>query len=231
MDTKRPNLYFSRHGIHLNLKMKEEALKWVLGLLVVGVILFVLFYPGQLYAQTKDAVFNFVYRNMPEKRAPQISVRSEVPAEFEKYFDTLVLKMKNPGSRENCRVEIGQMPNAKGFSIAFKSDKVQIAKISERGLSPSEKTETIAGLKPCTVKGEKFNAFYRCLVNGKLCSDTYEEGDFSIDKSSSIAPFLFRFDTSHMCVVYTEVSGGSFGCSYDCLRQMQIVYPDCSKPT
>ena len=159
-----------------------EALKWVLGLFVLFVILYVLFGPKELFAQTKDTLFNFVYIFVPEEKAPQVELKSRIPVALEKSYDNLVSKIKNSGQGEVCRIEIGEVPKTGEFSIAFYTDKIHIEKKSEKGLTPSEKTEAIEGLKPCAVKGDKASRFYYCLSNSIGCTDAYEEGNFIIDK-------------------------------------------------
>ena len=224
----------------------EEILKWILGFLVIFVIISIVIGPDKLFAATRDSIFSFGSGLIPEKKQPPTATKERIPIEeLEKYFDNLAFKIKNSGSGEQCRINIGEIPKIKGFSIVLDKNKIQIEKIDRRGRTPPEKIENIEGFKPCSVKGVKTTQFYRCLKYAQpyqyapdWCKSAYEEeNSIILDGNAKIAKFLFKFDNEHSCIIYLDGTDLSPGCtelkgSIDdaCVDEITRVYSDCSNP-
>lgn len=224
----------------------EELLKWTVGFLVIFVIISIIIGPDKLFAKTRDAVFSFGNGLIPEKKPPPTPTKERIHLELEKYFDNLVFKIKNSGSGETCLIGIDEIPKVKGFNIELSQNKIQIKKIDQRGLTPSEKVENIDGFKPCSVRGTKTVQFYRCFKYAQpseyapdWCKNAYEE-DISIilNENSNIANFLFKFDNNHLCVVNLDRTDTSPGCTElkgliddACVNEITRVYSDCSNPS
>lgn len=203
---------------------------WIIGLVAIFVVLFIL---GNLFSQVKSALFG-VAPTFGDEKAPEIISKPRTTQEADQYFNNLVSKIKNPGPGEGCWVEVGKFKNSKYSEIVLYSDKIEIRKISTRGLSPPEKTAAIEGFRPCSIKGEKVKRFLFCLTNRIGCTDAYEEEkSISITQDSNIAEFLFKFDKGHICIVPVSFYFG--GCTAggelnsECLSEIKKVYPDCSR--
>ena len=216
-----------------------EALRWLLGIIIVVVIIYILFAPKQLFAQVKKSLFG-LGAEIPEEEPPKAPTQDRVPPKLQNYFDTLVSKVRNSGPNTGgCILEIGEFPRASGLGIGFHKDNIQLEITSVRGITAPEKKEEIKGLEPCYIKDDKLNRFLFCLKNKIVCTDSYETGDFVLDKSSVIAPFLFKFDDNHLCVVYyltspAELCGTEYNILLEpCIRDIKNTYPNCggtSKP-
>lgn len=223
------------------MKMKKrgtfsEIGGWALGLVIVLVVIFVLLGPKKLLSETKDAIFSFGAGLLPEEKPPQFSSIERISPELGKYFDNLVLKIKNSGKGRICTVEIGQPSIPKNFQIVLYQYKIELKKKSERGFSPPEKSEAVEGFKPCSIKGEKASRFYDCFKAGISCTDAYESGNIIIDDYSKIAPYLFKFDNAHLCAIYLDGIDLNPRCSKvkglidnACVDEIRRTYPECSK--
>lgn len=213
----------------------EEPPKWFIGLLIVLVVAVILFGPKKLFAQAKDAILGLGSGLLLEEKAPKFLAKSRVPQELENYFDNLASKIKNSGAKSDCLIEIGKIPSTKGFSIGLHENKVQIGKKDTRGLTPPEKTETIDGFKPCSVNGKPASTFYDCFIIKRAeCADVYKSGSVSIDESSKIATFLFKFDNNHLCIIYLDGFDFTPGCNNvqgfvddACVEQIKKTYKAC----
>ena len=215
----------------------NEVLHWALGIFIALIIIFILFGPEKLFAKARDVAFSFGLGKLPEDQNPEFSTVRSVPSDLEKYYENLVSKIKNSGNNLYCWIEIGKMPKASGFQIGFYDSKIQLEKLDEKGLVPTEKSSTIKDFKPCAVKGGKAVAFYDCFSNGQLCINVYESGNEVIDKDSDIAPILFKFDYDHFCVIYTFKDYRIYapGCNRmdnlidnACVDKIKSVYRACS---
>ncbi|MBS3098540.1 hypothetical protein J4209_07145 [Candidatus Woesearchaeota archaeon] len=213
-----------------------EALRLLLALFILFIISYILFSPKQLFSKAKDSIFSFGSDSMPEKNAPQILSQGRVSAELNNYFDRLVSRIKNPGSGESCRLEIGKITNPKSAVISLYPNKIQIGQTSDRGKTPPEKVETIEGFKPCSVRGDKAAKFHECFSKSIKCTDAYQEdASITLDKSSRIAPFLFKFDSKHLCIIYLDGIDFVPGCSQvegkiddECTDKIINAYKECA---
>jgi len=215
--------------------MWEDIGGWFLGLLIVVIIIIVFLGPGKLFTKTKDAVLNFGSGIIPGEKAPDIPENSRVSYDLTQYYSNLVDKIKNSGQGTICWIEIGNIAGQDDFEIYLHDNKIELQK-KGKGLTPPDKSTTINGFKSCSVKDEKANRFYYCMKNGIGCSDGFKEDNVVIDKNSKIAPLLFKFDESHICIIYFEGLGTDlqYGCGgniYSCSDQIKKVYSDCGNPS
>ena len=223
--------------------MDKKGLTWlgelVLGIVFVIVILSILLGPKQLYAQGRDAVFNFGSSFGQKEGFPQYSGDARVPQDLANHFDGLVSKLRNAGDGENCLIEMsdtGEMPKLGGFSIVLYNDKIELQKKSSRGLTPPEKSEYIEGFKPCSIRGTKAKRFYYCMANGYKCNDVHiEEQNVIISDDIKIAPFLFKVNNNHICLTYLDGIDFTGGCNEvenliddACVERIKRTYSDCS---
>ena len=202
---------------------------WFIGIIVVLVIIFILFFPNKLFAQARDAVFSFGAGLIPGEKIPQYSGEPRVPAELEKFFDNLVSKIRNSGTKGDCLLEVGKMPKINGFEINLDNNKIELQKISQRGmLTPPEKSETIEGFKPCSVKGKSAEVFYSYFKLKTVESQVpYTTGKITIDKDTKIAEFLFKLDNNHMCVLYLDGFFGDGDFTPNCNKRVNVVDDAC----
>jgi hypothetical protein len=213
----------------------SELIKWLLGIFIVLVIIFTFFGP-QFFGAIRDAAFYFGYGKLPGEREPEFAGESEVPKELIEYFNKLVSKMKSPPAGNSCLVDIGEIPKAKGFSIALYNDKIQIEEEGDRGNIPPYDPTYVDGFIPCSVDGEKF---YDCLqAETKECIDGYKTDSIQIiiNDDTEIAQFLFKFDDNHLCPIHLYDDGFLFKGNCDkiegfiddeCINKIKEKYPEC----
>lgn len=191
-----------------------EFLAWAVGILIILIIIRLYFWPETgLFAKIRDPLFQYGSDQFPTEKPLEVT-KQRVPEDVEKYFDNLVSKIKNPGTLNSCLVDIGQAPNMKDFNIVLYDNRLQIEKKSGQGLAPFEKKAIVEGFKPCSIKGSKSPLFYDCFMKSGPCENAYEAGNAIINKDVSFAPFLYKFDNSHMCFIFLDG---------------RDIYPGCTK--
>lgn len=62
-------------------EVSSETMLWVLGVFIVFVILFVLFWPEQALSKVKDAALSFGFGLLPEEKKPEFKGESEISEE------------------------------------------------------------------------------------------------------------------------------------------------------
>jgi len=223
------------------MKLKKKGMvwsvviKWMIGIFVVLILIYILVGPEKLFDKAKDMAFYFGIGLLQEEKAPDFLTKS-IPKNLEIFFDNMVTKIKTTQFGEFCLVDIGQKPKAKGFSIGLYEDNIQIEKQEERGLTPSYKKEVIEGFKPCFVKDKEAGLFYDCLKKGLKCKNAYQENPTIIRDDVNIAPFLFKFDNEHLCIIYLDGFDFGVGCSKReglldnaCVDDIRKTYPNCKE--
>ena len=140
--------------------MWGEAIKWAFGILVLIVIIFVIFGPEQLLSKARDAAFYFGLGLMPGQREPQYVGPPLVKEDVKTSFSSIASIMEKPPSKDNCRIEIKDIPQTSDFSIAFYNNKIEIEKKKDKGITPPYEAETIKDFVPCTVNAENFYGNY-----------------------------------------------------------------------
>ena len=163
-----------------------EVLKWVLIGLLILIIIMIIAGPKQLLEKTRDVLFSFGIINTGEE-TPEFAGKAIDNPELLDYYNGIVSGIKNAKDSEGCRIEIGERPKLKEYSIVFMPGVVQIEKKSADLTLPYD-PKPITGLTPC---------LYDC---SQTCSTTKPDKTI-INDDIKVATFLYKPDKDTVCVV------------------------------
>lgn len=138
----------------------SQVVLWVFGIFTLVIIIFILFYPGQLWDSVRNAMVSFGYGKLPGERGPEYQGPPLISTELESYFDDLVKKFRNLPSKNNCLVPIKKIPDTRNQQLTLSKNKVKIEKIEDEGTTLPFKEETINGFSPCIVNTKNFYDAY-----------------------------------------------------------------------
>jgi hypothetical protein len=155
---------FGKKGIAVG-----ETVLWILGIFVVLVILYALFFPGQALSKVKDGALAFGYGLFPDQRKPEFEGESKVSGEVKSEFNELVSKFKSNGGEGACLIKLENGINAGEYLFTFsKVDKtIKIEEKKEDGFTLPYEVEKIENT-PCIVNSGNFFSRY---FNNKQISD------------------------------------------------------------
>ncbi len=194
-----------------------EFAGWAIGILVVIVIIAFIFMPGKLFASVRDQAINFGFGLLPEQKKPEFQGKSDIPQELQTYFDKLLSQIRQQSQKKNCIVDIGKIPGSDKFSINLYNDKLQIEPINAKvgvksALTPTIKTESMQGFKPCEVSGTSALNLHGCFVLGqeRYCKDmSKSSGQISLEKSK-YSRYALR-DEKGLCMINIYEDSFIFG--------------------
>jgi len=195
-----------------------QVILWVFGIFTLVIIIFILFYPGQLWDSVRNSVVSFGYGKLPGEREPEYQGPPLITGELEAYFDALVKNFKNLPSENNCLIRIGKTPEMKDKIIALSKNTAKIENIE--GTSLPFKEEDIKDFAPCIVHPKNFDDAYLGSKNNNN-KEKFKESDLKIKKDKIIfngqsysfdQSYLFKTN-GHACFfLYHGGAGTWFGC-------------------
>ena len=141
--------------------MWTEAIAWILGLFVVAVILFVLFFPDQTLSKVKDAALNFGFGLLPEERKPEFQGEDQVTEEVKSQFSELASKFNEKYAEDSCMIKLENKLETGDLliTISTKTKKINVEKKKEDGLTFPYESNNILNA-PCIVNPQNFYNYY-----------------------------------------------------------------------
>jgi len=176
----------------------------LIGVFVVSLIIFILFFPNQLLSKARDSAFSLDIGLHPEEKPPEF-IGTSVNKETNSYFANLIKKIKSntKNDKNDCLIDIGEIPKTKEFRINLYKDIIKLEKTNKQGLSPDYENEEIKDFKPCIITGIESENFFKCNIQNKknFCNKKrFQETQITLEEEK-YSKYLFKFDKNHMCLI------------------------------